>query len=222
MADDSRRVLIGLVAAMAAAAALFLLFPAIDLAVSESAFLGARRFLLSEVGAARAVNAALPWVVGTTVAAIVAAGLVVALRGRPVLGLDLRRVAFLALSFATGPGLIANVLLKSHWGRARPNDIAEFGGAAIFTPALLPADQCPTNCSFVSGDVAVAFAYVAVALVLPARWRPLGIAAALLLGCTVAALRILQGAHFLSDAVFAALFTLLPMVLFARLLLGRD
>lgn len=218
---DTRRPILALAAAILAAAALFLWFPAIDLAVSQAVSLGGRRFLLSDQETARFINRALPWVVGTTVAAILLAGVAVLLRRRPVLGLDLRRVAFLILSFAVGPGLIVNVLLKSHWGRARPNDVADFGGSAVFTPALLPADQCPSNCSFVSGDVAIAFAYVAVALLLPARWRAMGVAAALLLGVAMAALRVLQGAHFLSDVVFAALFTLLPIAVFARLLLGR-
>ena len=63
------------------------------------------------------------------------------------------------------------------------------------------------------------FAYVALAVVLPLRWRPLGVAAALALGTGIAALRVLQGAHFLSDVVFAALFTLLPIAVFAQLLL---
>lgn len=215
------RAILGLALVTAAAAALFAIFPTLDLAVSEEVSLGARRFLLSDVAAARAVNDALPWAVGATVAAILLAAVTVVLRGRPVLGLDLRRVAFLVLSFATGPGLLVNVVLKEHWGRARPKDIVDFGGTALFTPALVPADQCPTNCSFVSGDVAIAFAYVAPALLLPARWRPFGIGAALLFGTAIAALRVLQGAHFLSDVVFAALFTLLPIAVFAQMLLRR-
>lgn len=219
MVTEPMRPILGLAAATIAAAVLFLGFPALDLAVSHEVSLGGRRFLLSDVPAARAVNAAMPWVVGTTVAAILLAAAVVALRRRPFRGLDGRRVAFLVLSFATGPGLLVNLLLKEYWGRARPNDIVDFGGTALFTPALLPADQCPTNCSFVSGDVAIAFAYVALALVLPLRWRPLGVAAALALGTGIAALRVLQGAHFLSDVVFAALFTLLPIAVFAQLLL---
>lgn len=205
-----------------AAALLFVAIPAIDLAVAHALFLGERRFLLTDVGFARAINAATPWVVWLTVAAILGLGAVVLLGHRPVLGLDRARIAFLILSFAVGPGLIVNLLLKEHWGRARPNDVVDFGGTAQFTPALLPADQCASNCSFVSGDVAIAFAYVAVALLLPARWRGVGVAAALLLGTGVAALRLMQGAHFLSDVVFAALFTLLPIAVFAQALLRRS
>jgi len=216
------RAILGLGLLTLAAAALFLVFPGIDLAVSRALFLGERRFLLTDVGFARAINAATPWVVWITVAAILGLGAVVVFGRRAVLGLDRARIAFLCLSFAVGPGLIVNLLLKEHWGRARPNDVVDFGGTAQFTPALLPADQCASNCSFVSGDVAVAFAYVAIALLLPARWRGAGVAAALLLGVGIAALRLMQGAHFLSDAVLAALFTLLPMALFAQALLRRS
>lgn len=213
------RAVLGLSLLALAAAVLFLSLPGIDLAVSQAVFIGDRRFLLTDVGLAGAINRATPWVVWVTVAVLLGLGALVALRRRPLLGLDLRRVVFLVLSFAVGPGLIVNAVLKEYWGRARPNDIVEFGGAAQFTPALLPADQCTGNCSFVSGDVAIAFAYVALALVLPARWRPAGMTAALLLGIGIGALRLLQGAHFLSDVVFAGLFTLLPIAVFAALLL---
>lgn len=212
---------IALLVLAAVAAVLFLAVPEIDLAVSRAVFLGERRFLLTDTALAAAVNAATPWVVGLTVAGILGLGAAVVLARRAILGTDLRAALFLVLSFAVGPGLVVNALLKPYWGRARPNDLVEFGGTAQFTPALLPADQCPGNCSFVSGDAAVAFAYVAVALVLPARWRGPAIAAALALGGAIGGLRLLQGAHFLSDVVFAALFTLLPMMLFARVLLPR-
>lgn len=202
-----------------AATLLFLLFPEIDLAVSRAVFLDDRRFLLTGSGLARAINEATPWVVWLTSIAIVAAGIIVAVRDRPLFGLALRHVAFLAASFAVGPGLLVNAVLKTYWGRARPNDIVEFGGTAQFTPALVPADQCVANCSFASGDVAVAFAYVAIALVLPARWRAPALVVALALGTGMAALRLLQGAHFLSDVVFAALSSLLTIAGLAALLL---
>jgi lipid A 4'-phosphatase len=214
------RPVIALAVATIAAAILFVGFPGIDLAASQAVFLGDRRFLLTESPVALAINAALPTIVLITVAAILGA----ALAGRlwRIAAFEFRRMLFLVLGFAIGPGLVVNVLLKPNWGRARPNDIVEFGGAAQFSPALLPADQCAANCSFVSGDVSIAFAYVAIAMLLPARWRPAGIAAALLFGTGMGALRLLQGAHFLSDVVFAALFTLLPIAILARLLLpGR-
>jgi lipid A 4'-phosphatase len=214
------RPVIALAVATIAAAILFVGFPGIDLAVSRAVFLGDRQFLLTESPVALAINAALPTIVLITVAAIL--GAAVAGRLWRIAAFEFRRMLFLVLGFAIGPGLVVNVLLKPNWGRARPNDIVEFGGAAQFSPALLPADQCAANCSFVSGDVSIAFAYVAIAMLLPARWRPAGIAAALLFGTGMGGLRLLQGAHFLSDVVFAALFTLLPIAILARLLLpGR-
>lgn len=218
------RLVIGLGIATIAAAILFLGFPGIDLAASRAAYLGDGRFLLTDQPAARAINAALPKVVLVTMVAVLCA--MAAGRRWPTLrriaAFDFRRLLLVALSFAIGPGLVVNMLLKSHWGRARPNDIVEFGGTAQFSPALVPADQCASNCSFVSGDASAAFAYVAVALLLPARWRPAGVAVALLAGIAIGALRFLQGAHFLSDVVFAALFTLLVIAILARLLLAEE
>lgn len=214
----SARAIVWLVLAVAAAAVVFVGFPAIDLAVSEALFFGERRFWLTDSAFAVAVNKATPKVVWVTAAGIILAmiaGLVWRVRG-----LEFRRMLFLALSFAIGPGLVVNGLLKEFWGRARPNDVAAFGGPAEFSPALIPADQCDSNCSFVSGDVAVAFAFVALAMLMPARLRAAGLVFALLLGTGVAVLRVAQGAHFLSDVAFAALFTLLPIAILARLLLA--
>lgn len=209
---------VGLVLATVGAVILFVGLPAIDLAASRAVFLGDRRFLLSGSPVALAINAALPAVVLVTVVAILCAAAAGLAWRLPAFAF--RRMLFLVLSFAIGPGLVVNVLLKSYWGRARPNDIVDFGGTAQFTPVFIPADQCPGNCAFVSGDVSIAFAYVAVALLLPARWRPAGVAAALAFGVAMGALRFLQGAHFLSDVVFAALFTLLPIAVLARVLLS--
>ena len=55
-------------------------------------------------------------------------------------------------AFCFGPGLVVNGVLKAFWGRARPSQILEFGGAAQFTPPVQIADQCARNCSFVSGE----------------------------------------------------------------------
>ena len=42
------------------------------------------------------------------------------LLGRPLWRLDRKALVFLVASMAAGPGLLANTLLKDHWGRARP------------------------------------------------------------------------------------------------------
>jgi lipid A 4'-phosphatase len=129
---------------------------------------------------------------------------------------------FVILVLALGPGLLVNGLLKEHSGRARPVQVTQCGGDKSFTPAWTFTDQCRRNCSFVSGDVAVAFATLAPALlVTPARRRRLAITAALAFGGLVALVRLGQGAHFLSDVTFAGLITIavvlaLYLVMFPR------
>jgi membrane-associated phospholipid phosphatase len=105
-----------------------------------------------------------------------------------------------------GPGLVVNTVLKDHWGRARPLQIEQFGGSRAFTPAPLPAAQCARNCSFPSGHAALGFSLLAFALLLPpGAARRLATAAALGVGVLVGLARIAQGAHFLSDVVYAGL-----------------
>ncbi len=132
-----------------------------------------------------------------------------------------RIASFLALSLIIGPGLLVNTLFKDNWGRARPHQILEFGGSAHFTPAAVLADQCTRNCSFPSGHGALAFWLMAVALVVPARWRVLAMTIAVIIGFLVGAMRIAQGGHFLSDVVAAALIVVLVNEALKILILDR-
>ncbi len=114
-----------------------------------------------------------------------------------------RRAASLLLVSALGSALIINGVLKEHWGRARPVQVSEFGGAKHFSPALWPSDQCTHNCSFVSGHAASGFVLMAVGLMGPAavrrRWLGIGLA----LGALASLARVMQGGHFLSDTLFS-------------------
>ncbi|MFA5242235.1 MAG: phosphatase PAP2 family protein [Sulfuricella sp.] len=111
---------------------------------------------------------------------------------------------FLLLSLLLGPGLMVNLGLKEHWGRARPTQTADFGGPKIFTPALKPAANCQNNCSFVSGHASVGFWWLALGLAWPA-WRMRAMALGLGLGGLFGLARILQGGHFASDVIFSLL-----------------
>ena len=132
-----------------------------------------------------------------------------AIRRRPVGPFRNRALAYLITVMAIGPGLVVNVVFKDHWGRARPRNVQEFGGDKQFTPAFVISDQCPRNCSFVAGHPSMAFALVALALVMARRRRELllGVTAAITLGLVVGFGRIVQGGHFLSDVVFSGVFT---------------
>lgn len=137
------------------------------------------------------------------------------------LGIDGRVTGYLAASLAIGPGLIVNSLLKETWGRARPSQIVEFGGDALFTPPWLLTDQCVSNCSFTSGHGALGFWAVAFAFLAPPRWRAEAIAAALLFGIGVASVRIIQGGHFLSDTLWSGIIVVTTCALLHRWMFGR-
>lgn len=126
-----------------------------------------------------------------------------------------RRLLYALLALLLGPGLIANTLFKNEWGRARPAQVAEFGGQAGFTSAWERSDQCRQNCAFVCGDATVGFALLIPAFLFPRR-RRLWLATGLAAGAGLGWMRMAQGGHFLSDAVFA-----FYVVYFAAWLLDR-
>ncbi|CAL1239485.1 phosphatase PAP2 family protein [Candidatus Methylocalor cossyra] len=107
---------------------------------------------------------------------------------------------YLLLCFALGPGLLVNTLFKSHWGRARPAEVVQFGGDKVFTPPFVISDQCQRNCSFVCGHASAGFALCALGFLTRRRlW--FGVAGAL--GGLWGLARVAHGKHFLSDVVFS-------------------
>src|SRR6185295_19166141 len=135
---------------------------------------------------------------------------------------DNRKIIFLLLTLALGPGLLVNGFLKSHWGRARPNKVSTFGGRLSFSPAYVIAHQCRHNCSFVSGDAAMGFYLLAFLVVARKRAQTVVVAlAGVLVGSAIGLVRIAQGAHFLSDIIFAGFITVTVGWLLSILLL-RD
>ena len=204
------------------AGAIFLAFPEIDLMVSRAFYSGDRNF----------AGQSAFLVVGLRVFFVVVfwlcvAGAAIGLwmtrdRKRAWLHLTFAQWLFLAICLAMGPGIIANLTLKDHWGRARPRQVAEFGGSKAFTRPLIPANQCPRNCSFVSGEAASIFLpFYALAFVAP-PWAAALVAAGTLLGFASGAVRVSQGAHFLSDVVFAGVFMALTVALVYWAILGRS
>ena len=120
---------------------------------------------------------------------------------------DARTLVAILITFAVGPGLLVNVVLKEHWHRPRPAQIQEFGGGAEFKPWWDTSGVCQKNCSFVSGEVAGATAMVMVAAVMPAAMAGSALIVAIVFAVGVALLRMAFGGHFLSDVLFAALLT---------------
>ena len=189
------RVILG---GFAASSILLVAFPAIDLQVSSLFFLDGA-FHLSDEWWATFLHEGLAWFLGSSMVLVVAIYAWNRLSKRNWCGVDGRRVLYLFIVLALGAGLIVNVLLKDNFGRARPRDIAEFGGTKLFTPAFVVSRECDKNCSFSSGEGAGGFFTLALALALNRRRATL--AAAFAIGCVVSYWRVASGAHFLSDAV---------------------
>ncbi|MBN4067273.1 phosphatase PAP2 family protein [Simkania negevensis] len=117
----------------------------------------------------------------------------------------------LPLSLALGSGLIANALLKDHWGRPRPRQVIEFGGTAQFSPFHLPlfGEEGSAFHSFCSGHATMGFFFLSLCLV-GQRMRSkaifyTGIACTVILGGGLSFARIAQGGHFFTDTLFSML-----------------
>jgi lipid A 4'-phosphatase len=149
------------------------------------------------------------WVGFVLVAPAIAAVIIKLIQPRRKTLVSGRAALFLITTLALGPGLLVNVVLKEHWGRPRPIDVAEFGGPQQFVPWWSTKGDCPSNCSFVSGDVSGAFWTLAPAALAPPQWRAFAYGAALAFGAGMAAIRVMAGAHFVSDVIFAGVFTFL-------------
>jgi lipid A 4'-phosphatase len=188
------RVIVG---AFVTAAIVLTLVPGIDLAISrffydEHSFLRYREFQSLQ-------QTCLTIFLCSSVAAVIGVYAYNRMHRCNLAGIDGRRVLYLLLVLGIGPGLIVNTTLKDNFGRARPRDVVEFGGARQFTPAFVVSRECNTNCSFSSGDAAGGFFAISLALALSRR-RAVFVAA-LAFGAAVSLSRIASGAHFFSDTV---------------------
>jgi membrane-associated PAP2 superfamily phosphatase len=202
----------GLLIALAIAAVVgivFALFPQLDLWLVEPFYNPQTGLWIGVKPLPHLLRQASSWLV-----ALVAAPAFVALiakvlwpsRPMPMPG---RAVVLMIATLALAPGLLTNVVLKEHWGRPRPIDVAEFKGDEHFVPWWDPRGDCPKNCSFVSGEPSGAFWTLAAAAVAPPAWRALGYTTAITFGAFVGFLRIIGGGHFFTDVVFAGVFTFL-------------
>lgn len=134
---------------------------------------------------------------------------------RPATAL-LRPALYLLLVLGLGCGLLANTLLKDQWGRPRPRDTIALGGTASYLPPWRPDFGGPGR-SFPSGHATVPMLGVAGFLLWRRNrsrlaWACLGLGLALT--AWVGFGRMLAGAHWLSDVLWAAvLMTVVALLL---------
>lgn len=210
---------LALVAALCLAALVFALDPTLDLTAAAAFYKGANTFV-GQTHLGEAVRRVVYWVPAVVAVFFVLiyllrrAGLV---RGGGPSG---RAVVVVVLSFAIGPGLLANTILKNHTHRPRPFQTTEFGGTEPFRPFYATDGACKRNCSFVSGEGSAAFWTTIPALLLPPTIRAGAVAVSLVFGVLVGTLRMAFGGHYLSDTVFAALLTWAVGWLIWRAILG--
>lgn len=207
-----------------AAALLFYIFPELDIWFSMLFYDPVSRFYLADAPFCHYIYESVEIV--STAWVVLAFLLLTALwiRKKSWFGLSAKHLIYLLAALAIGPGLIVNVVLKDNWGRARPEDVIQFGGASVFTPAFAISSQCHHNCSFVSGHAAMGFYFIAFGFsrnTVCRKRRSLLILLAGIYGAVVGMVRILQGGHFLSDIVFAffiiyALSAILYWIMFER------
>ena len=203
----------GLVIALAVAAVVGLVFglePDLDLRLAALFFDPARGgFWRSYDPTYLRLRDASTWLIALIAAPAVLALVLKLFRPRRPLIIPGRAIVLMLLTLALAPGVVANLIFKEHWGRPRPIDVGEFGGAEHFRPWWDPRGDCPKNCSFVAGEPSGAFWTIAPAAVVPPHWRALAYGGALVFGAAVGVLRMAAGAHFFSDVVFAGVFTFL-------------
>ncbi|TCP63318.1 membrane-associated PAP2 superfamily phosphatase [Rhodovulum bhavnagarense] len=220
------RLLIAVLMLTVAAQALFAALPWLDLAASGALADGTQGFAAARHPVLPRLNGAIRETFQFGAIALILWGLGAMILGR-LRGDWLRVWAYFASSVILAPGILVNLVLKAHSGRARPATIEQFGGELVFTPAGVFTDQCARNCSYTSGEAALAACLAIVALTL--CWANLTVlrrVVALLVAVAVVGgvswLRMALGRHFLSDVVMSTLFTALVALALYRLLgIGR-
>ncbi len=115
-----------------------------------------------------------------------------------------RPCLIVVLTTLLGAGLLVNAVLKQYWGRPRPGQTTEFGGKWAYRP-IYPPGPPGKGASFPCGHCTMGFVFLSLA----AFYRHSkglaygGSAVGVGLGGLLSAGRVVQGAHFVSDAVWS-------------------
>ncbi len=198
----------------------FIVWPQIDLTVSSLFTDHQNRFFWAHVTPLIIVSRTAFWGARALGVVLMIGTLVAYVGRRSLLGLTRKSWLFLFVALLLGPGLVANVIFKDNFGRARPRSVIEFGGNAQFTSPFSISDACEKNCSFVSGDAAFGFYLPSFAYAVSLRRSRRAFWGLTAFGSIFGLGRIASGAHFLSDVLFAGVFVLASTALLHAALFG--
>jgi lipid A 4'-phosphatase len=210
----------GLIAALVLAA--FVLCPRLDLTVSGWFAIPGHGFIWQDARLLQALSWLAYYGARALGVLLAAGGIAALLLRRPFVGFSAKAWLFLLLGLLLGPGLVANVVFKDHWGRARPREITEFGGKAAYSSPLVMQQGRGKNGSFVSGDAAFGFFLPSFAYAVPLRRSRRVFWGGMILGAVFGLARVISGAHFLSDVLFAAAFMLLTAAALYSAMFGWE
>jgi membrane-associated PAP2 superfamily phosphatase len=115
-----------------------------------------------------------------------------------------KQMLVVGLTCLLGAGLIVNGLLKPGWGRPRPRQVVEFGGALEFKHPFQPGTPGQGE-SFPSGHASMGFLFVTLACFrsLHRSQVVLGVAIGILYGSLIGFGRMVQGGHFFTDILWS-------------------
>jgi len=206
--------------AVVSLSAYFILFPGVDLAVSDLFYRTGDGFFLSQEPVLRALRKSSTYVMALILlAALTGVGMRL-FRDSERRTMCARRCGFLLIGLLLGPGLVVNTWLKGSWGRARPIQTDLFGGDGGFTPAWTVSQACAHNCSFVSGEAASAAWMVAGLILLPRAWRAKAAVPLVAYAVALSMNRLAFGGHYLSDILLSWAITGLVLAVLHRVMVA--
>lgn len=181
--------------------AVLVLYPEIDIAVSQYFYSSTMGFYMKNTLFATLLYGSVDILLLPLLAGLVSIYLYQYFTSRIFVYLNRKAIVYIISVFVIGSGIIVNAGLKEHVGRARPKSVEIFGGTKKFTPACILSSECQHNCSFSCGHCSFAFGFLSFAVLFPRMWIMI---LSIGYGVLVSLARIMQGGHFLSDAIFSA------------------
>ena len=191
-----------------ATALIFALFPSLDLRISELFFDPQRGFYLKDMQPFAFLHDEVRWILLVPIVLLLLLLLYQLFFKKRFHTLNPKAIIFIFTFLIVGPGVVSNLIIKEHSGRARPINIEHFGAnkGKTFTPYYSIDGKCKKNCSFISGHTAATTFFLVFAYLYKSRMLfMLSLGFVALMGFS----RVVQGAHFLSDVIFSFIINLI-------------